>query len=193
MKIKDVTRAVAPALALAALFAAPATAQTAKLAVFDPQRVSEETALGKRVQSRLEGFQATKKGEIDGKEQKIKDLQRELSEKELSLSADKRDDMQREIQRRILELQSAREAASRELQLELQTAQNEFQEKLIVAVEAFGRDEGLDLILDSSLTAWSAPTVDITTAIIDRFDKMFPVEAPAAEAKPDAEPEAKPE
>jgi Skp family chaperone for outer membrane proteins len=178
MSITNLARAAALALAVVAVpwTALPATAQMAKLAVFDPQRVSEETALGKRVQARLKAFQEVKQGEIDAKEQKIKDLQRELSEKALSLSADKRGEMERDIQRRALDLQSAREAATREFQLEIQSAQNEFQEKLIVAVEAFGRDEGLDLILDASLAAWSTPGVDVTTAIIDRFDRMFPVE-----------------
>lgn len=155
------------------------SAQTAKLAVFDPQRVSEETALGKKVQERLKGFQQTKQAEIDAKERSIKDLQRELSEKELSLSAEKRSEMEREIQRRALDLQSAREGATREFQLEIQSAQTEFQQKLIVAVEAFGREEGLDLILDSGVAAWVSPALDVTTAVIDRFDKMFPNAEPA--------------
>jgi Skp family chaperone for outer membrane proteins len=170
-----------PLAAVAVLAGSPASAQTAKLATFDPQRVSEETQVGKQVQARLKEFQTSKQGEIDAKEQKIKDLQRELSEKALSLSADKRGEMEREIQRRALDLQSAREAATREFQLEIQSAQTSFQDKLIVAVEAFGRDEGLDMILDSSLAAWSSPAVDVTTAIIDRFDKMFPVVEAAAD------------
>ena len=51
----------------------------------------------------------------------------------------------------------------------------EFQDKLIVAIEPFGKDEGFSLILDRSQIAWADAAIDVTAALVDRFNKMFPV------------------
>ncbi len=162
-------------LSLLAASFAPAQAQAVKIGVFDPQRISENTQMGKKVQDELSAFRDRKQGEIDAKEQSIASLQQELSEKALSLSADKRTQMEKDIQLQLLDLQSAREGATRELQLEIAAAQQTFEEKLFRAVEAFGRDEGFELLLQRDLVAWSSAAVDVTTAIADRFNTMFPV------------------
>ena len=78
-------------------------------------------------------------------------------------------------------VQSMQEAASRELELEYQSATKEFQEKLILAIETFGRDEGFTMILDRSQVAWFNASVDVTSGVIDRFNKMFTVTAAAGE------------
>lgn len=153
-----------------------AAAEPIKVGVFDPQRVSEETTLGKRVQTQLTAFRDRKQTEITEKQQSIDELQKQLSAQALSLSSDKRNTLEKNIQRQLLELQSAKESASRELQLEIAGAQNGFQEKLSLVVEQFGKDEGFDLLLERNLVAWSSAALDVTTALVDRFDKSFPPE-----------------
>ena len=69
-------------------------------------------------------------------------------------------------------------------------AQNKFQDQLLRVINQFGRDEGFTLVLERSTggVAFAAESVDVTTAIVDMFNKMVkPVaaEAPAA-AKPPA-------
>ena len=108
-------------------------------------------------------------------------LRRNLSQQSLSLSSEKRAAQEKEIQRSLLELQSFQESASRELELEYGSATNDFREKLIATVDSFGRDEGFSLILDRSQVAWSAALIDVTSAVIDRFNKMFPVEQETGE------------
>jgi outer membrane protein len=152
----------------------PVLAQGFRLGVFDPQRVSEETAEGKRVQNELSTLRDKMQGEISAKEATINELQQQLNQQALSLSADKRTSLQMDIQRKLLDLNNANDLASRELQLEVAAAQAKFNEKLMVVVEAVGREEGFDLILDRSLVAWSSEQIGMTTAIIDSFNKMFP-------------------
>ncbi len=164
-------------LALLAVIGSAAQAQSLKVGVFDPQRVSLETAEGKRVQIQRAALRDEKQAEITAKQKAITELQEQLSQQSLSLSPDRRNSLQMDIQRRMLELDNANELASRELQLEVSSAQARFNEKLLAGIEAFGRDEGLDLILDRSLVAWSGESIDVTTAIIDRFDQLFPAEA----------------
>ena len=169
---------VATVLALGAL-ASSAWAQTSlKIGVFDSQRISEETLEGKRIQTELGGLRDAKQAEITGQEQAIAELQQRLSQQGLSLSADTRGALELDIQRRALALNNARDLATRELQLEVAAAEARFNERLAVVVNRFGQDESFALLLELGVTAWAANSVDVTTAIIDLFDQMYPAANP---------------
>ncbi len=81
------------------------------------------------------------------------------------------------IERKKLEIENARTLASQELQLEFANAQGKFNEMLLAGVEEFGRSQGFDLILDTTAVAWAGEKIDVTTALIDRVDEMFPATA----------------
>jgi outer membrane protein len=106
-------------------------------------------------------------------------MRKQLSQQSLSLSVDKRSELEKSVQRKLVELQSFQEAANRELELEYGAATREFRDKLVVAIEAFGKEEGFTLILDRTQVAWAATAVDVTAAIVDRFNQMFHVAAEA--------------
>ena len=172
-------------IVLAVVAAGAAWAQAAapvKIGVFDAQRVSEETAEGKRVQKRLTDFSEKKRKELGVKEKEVQDLQEKLNAQALSLSPDKRTSMEKDLQKKALELNQAREGAQREMQLEVAEAENGFREKLLAAVESFGREEGFAIVLERGAAIYVHPSSDVTTAIVDRFNGMFPAqqEAPAA-------------
>jgi outer membrane protein len=161
-------------VAAALAWGSPAQAQGMKIGVFDPARISQETREGLRVQDKLEAIRDEKQAEISSKEEKIKELQSQLQQQSLSLSADRRASMQLDIQKKLLDLENASNMASRELQLELNGAQQRFNELLVQGVESFGRKEGFDMLLDATLIAWNNESLDVTTALIDHFDQMFP-------------------
>jgi len=171
-----ITRICLLAVVAALLLVSPASeAQTVKIGVFDAQTVSENSAIGKRIQAELTAFTEAKESEISLMQQRLGELRDQLSKQALSLSPDKRASLQKDIQRHELELRSFQESASRELELEYNSATRDFQDKLIVAIETFGRDEGFSLILDRSQIAWADAAIDVTAALVDRFNKMFPV------------------
>ena len=149
-----------------------------KIGVFDSQRISSETIEGKRIQIALSALRDAKQEAISGQEQAIGELQQRLSQQGLSLSAETRASLELDIQRRALALNTARDLASRELQLEVAAEEVRFNEKLSLAVNRFGQDEGFALLLELGVTAWAANSVDVTTAIIDLFDRMYPAANP---------------
>jgi Skp family chaperone for outer membrane proteins len=52
----------------------------------------------------------------------------------------------------------------------------------MAVIDQFSQQEGFDIILDRTLVAWVSPSVDITTALVDRFNKAVKQpEAAAAE------------
>jgi outer membrane protein len=174
----------------AAVYAGAASAQAApKVGVFDAQRISEETSEGKRIQSQLSGFRDKKQAELQAKEKEVSDLQAQLTSQALSLSPERRATLEKDVQRKALDLNQAREAAGREMQLEVNEAQSKFQAQLLAVVEQFGKEEGFTVILERSLVAYSDANVDITTALVDRFNKVVPA-APAGAAPPPKPPAA---
>ncbi len=158
---------------LLAVAASTSLAQSFTVGVFDPQRVSGETVEGRRVQTELAALRDTKQQEITEKEQAIQLMQEQLSQQALSLSPDKRGSLELDIQRKIAELTTLKEIGSKVLQLEVAAAQAKFNDKLIRVVTQFGREEGFDILLDRSLVAWSAESVDVTTAMVDLFDRVY--------------------
>ena len=154
-----------------------------KIGVFDAARLSEETVEGKAVQARLTSFRDKKQAELAALEKAIADMQSQLTTQSLSLSADKRAALEKDMQRKALELSQGREGATREMQMELQEAQGKFQEQLLAVVDQFGRDEGFVVILEKGLVAFASQSIDVTTALVDRFNHMVPAKSePAAAA-----------
>lgn len=166
------------------------TTSTLKIGVFDANRVSEETDEGKKIASKLSAFGDKKKAELAAKDKEINDLRAQLDSQNLSLSPERLQQMQKDVQRKGLELQQAQEAARSEFQIEVSEAQNKFQDQLIRVINQFGRDEGFTLVLERSTggVAFASESIDVTTAIVDKFNELVkppPTEAPAA-AKPPA-------
>lgn len=162
------------------------TPSALKVGVFDANRVSEETDEGKRIAGKLSAFGEKKKSELAAKDKEISDLRSQLESQNLSLSPEKQQQMQKDIQKKTLELQQAQEAARNEFQIEVSEAQNKFQEQLIRVINQFGRDEGFSLILERSTggVAFAAEAMDVTTAIVDKFNEI--VKPPADEKAPAA-------
>jgi len=175
---------------------AAAWAQSApaiKVGVFDANRVSEETDEGKKIQAKLTAFGEKKKAELAAKEKEITDLRAQLDSQNLSLSPEKMQQMQKDVQRKGLELQQAQEAARSEFQIEVSEAQNKFQEQLIRVINQFGRDEGFTLVIERTTggVAFASESIDVTTAIVDKFNELVKTPPPAAEAPGAAKPPAK--
>ena len=84
------------------------------------------------------------------------------------------------IQRKLLRLNTAKELASQQLQLEFSAAEVGFNEKLARVVDQFGRDNGFSIILDNSAVVFASAAVDVTTPIVDLFNRLYPAAAGAA-------------
>jgi outer membrane protein len=188
--MKRIFTMLATMLVAATAVAWAQTAPALKVGIFDANRVSEETDEGKRIAAKLSAFGEKKKAELAAKEKEISDLRAQLDSQNLSLSPEKTQQMQKDVQKKTLELQQAQEAARSEFQIEVSEAQNKFQEQLIRVINQFGRDEGFTLVLERSTggVAFASESIDITTAIVDKFNELVkaPADAAPAAAKPPA-------
>jgi len=171
------TTITAFAVALLAGLTVSSQAQSVKIGVFDPTRVSEEVADVRQLQENLVKMREQKQFEIGAEEQILNNLRQRLQQQALSLSPDKRTSMEVEIQRKLIEVNSMKEVANQKLQLEFAAAEARFNDKLRTVVEQYGRDQGFALILDANTVAWASTAVDVTTPIVVQYNRMFPVAA----------------
>ena len=74
----------------------------------------------------------------------------------------------------MLELETRREMLTKGFQLEIAAAEARFNEKLRTVINQFARDQEFSVILERGAVAYSAASVDITTAVIDLFNRMYP-------------------
>lgn len=175
------------AAAVLALAVVPAWAQSAappKIGAFDGSRVAAETKEGKKMQAELNALRQKKSAEFDAKQNEVSALQTELKDEALSLSPDKRDQMQKDLQKKMVELNQLRQTAQSDVQIETQDAQDKFGQELQAVVTSFGQEESFTVIFERSTVFYMSPAIDVTTAVIDRFNSMFPgTPAPPAPAK----------
>ena len=173
--------AVSAVFALASL---PAEAQTApKIGVFDPQRITQETAEGARIQARLNALQEKKRGELEKTQGDLKKLQDQFAAGAVSMTEDKRKDLLMQIERKQLELEGMQKSASRELQLEAEQAQQQWQRAVLAAVGGYGKDKGYTILLPTEVAPYYSPSIDITDDLIKAIDAAKPATAPAAGGK----------
>lgn len=174
------TALVALTLVLLAGLVVPANAQAIKIGVFDPARVSEQVADAANLQASLVQMREAKQAAIAAKEQNLNELRQRLAEQALSLSPDKRTGMEIDIQRLVIEVNSLKDVATQELQLEFAAAEARFNDKLRSVVEQYGRDQGFALILDATTVAWASAAIDVTVPIVDQYNRLYPVTSGAA-------------
>ena len=162
---------------LMTIFSAANAQETIKIGVFDPQRVSEETIEGKRIQARLEALRDKRQTEITTDERAIGEAQQQLTQQALSLSPEKVQQMEIDIQKRLLVLNSRKDTATRAFQLDIAAEESKFNEKLRGVLGRFAQGDNFSIVLEVGAVAYAAPAVDVTTAIIDAFNRAYPATA----------------
>lgn len=163
-----------------------------KIGVFDFQRVSQETARGQELRANLEKFGDKKKSEITTKENELKSMEDKYKAEAFSLTAEKRAQMEKDIQKKQLDLQSFRDSAQKEMQIEVNEAQGKFNDQLLTIINSLGKERGYTLVFAKEQVAFASDAADMTGELIERFNQetakgAAPAAAPAgAAAKPPA-------
>jgi outer membrane protein len=192
MKIASLARAVALTVAGFSFLAAPAAwaqsqasppatgaAVTTKIAVIDIDRVAAQSESGKQLFQRLKEENDKLTAEKNKREQEVRDMQAKMTSE--ILSADARERLQREIQRKTTDIQRWLEDAQRDFQEKQQAGEEEFQKKLAPVVEAVAKENNIGLILRATpgLTFVLDPNLDITGLVVTKLNAQA-----AAAAKP---------
>ncbi len=171
--------------------AAPVFAQTAapqRFAVIDVQRVLNTSVAGKAAQDKLKKLQDDKMARASKLQEEMKSLDTEINTKKLSLSEDKLTDLQKQLSDKQLALQRFGQDADRELGESRDKALLELESRIKPVIDQIGKEMGLAAIFNKfeSGLVYASDAIDITDTVIKRFNDATASEtgvAPAAAAK----------
>lgn len=161
------------ALFSGAAFAAAASAQTAepaRVAVIDIDRIAQESERGQALIAEFQGLQEEILRGRQTREQEIRDLTNRAGSQ--LLSAEARADITRDIERKQTDLQRWLEDQQRDFNERQTTGFQELEQELGPVVEEVARERGIQLIfrVTPGLTFIMDPALDISPEVIQRFN-----------------------
>lgn len=170
-------------LLIVALSSSGLTAEL-KIAVIDPDRVANETALGKRMKATLTKYLEARQKVINTDEETLRKLEDELRTQGPLLSAVARQAKQEAYQEQVIAYQQKVNEINRELQERRKTESDKYAALLRAAVARVAKRGGVTLVLakmpDSGLVLYHHASLDITAQVIKALDRV----GKASKAKP---------
>jgi outer membrane protein len=163
------------ALGTNALLAQGPVAETSKVAVIDVRRILTESEAGRAALERLRVSAEAKQAALTAQESEAVAIQEDLEARRLSLSEDKQQEIEADLQRRAIDLRRAQDDARREIE-ELQIQEfKAIEEKVMPLIREIGETEGYALIFnkfeDSGLL-YASGGADITSRVLERFNSL---------------------
>ena len=153
---------------------APTSGQpvTYRLAVFDAQRVISESSAGRKEEEKLNQHLVSKRAIIEQKQEELEKVKKDLQSTALAISADRKEQLMKEVEQKRIDLERLISDADRELRVEHNMINRMIQQKLTVVIEDYGKRNGYTFIFEWNQCAFNDNTVDITDLIIKEFDKQ---------------------
>jgi len=176
-------------IAVAAL-AAPMFAQSApnRVAVIDVQRVLTTSTAGKAAYEKLKKMQDDRITRAQKMDEEIRNLDTEINTKKLSLSEDKLTDLQKQLSDKKISMQRYAQDADREVGEARDRELQALEAKIKPVIDSIGKEMGLAVIFNKfeSGLVYASEAIDITETVIKRFNDASgaaPAPAPAATKK----------
>lgn len=183
MTTSTITKVLGAAL-LAACVAVPAQAEV-KIAVVDYSRLAQASPQAKTAMEAIQREFAPKQRELEQRESELKSRQEKAEKEAVTMSPEQRSRTERDLRNSARELQSRREEAQEDLNARRNEEMNRLQKALIEEVRAYAVAQKIDLVIADGVV-YSAPTLDITNAVLASLQSKTGGKAPAAAPKPAA-------
>ncbi|MFN2442412.1 MAG: OmpH family outer membrane protein [Thermoanaerobaculia bacterium] len=163
-------------IGLAVAIAVPAMAQTtspARIAVINVQRVLAESESGKAALEKLRKMQEERTAKLKKMDDEIRALDTELSQKRMSLAADRIAEMQKQISDRRILLQRAGQDAERELAEARDRELQAMEAQIMPLIDELGKEMGFAAIFNKfeSGLVYASPAIEITDTVIKRYNE----------------------
>ena len=185
--------AAAPAQAAPAPAAAPAPVQRVfpegtKYAFVNIQRIAAESNEGKAATTRVQALNQQKVNELNEMNKALQAAQQKLEAGGSVLSVTAAAQLQKDIERRQIDIQRFTEDAQQDVTTLQQQLQGDFEQKLTPILAQIGQEKGLHFMfsVQDAGVVWGDPALDITPEIITRFNAAAPAAAAPAPRAPAA-------
>jgi outer membrane protein len=163
----------------------PAAAPAAtKIVALDVQGAIAATAEGKEAAIELQSKFAPKETQLQDIQKNIEDIQNRLQSGAATLSDEEKNSLQRQGELYSHELQRGQDDLQEQVTADRQDVVDRIGRKLLDVVDRYARENGIAMVLDSSVQGGSliyrSSQVDITNDIVHLYDQAYPVKAAAA-------------
>jgi outer membrane protein len=197
LRVAALTSAAALALVLgtpafaqsAATAPAPApapAAATGRVGIVNIQTAIVTSNEGQRDFAELQKKFDPKRQELEGLNKEIEDLQKKFNTQADKLNDDARAELLKQIDAKKKTMQRNYEDANSDIQAQQGEIANRIGQKLVEVLDKYAKENGFSVILDvsgqQSPVLWAASSVDITKPVIDAYNTVSGVPAPAKPA-----------
>lgn len=170
------------AMAVAALAAAPAVAQTAAagvapppvVGVIDVQQVMTKASAAQQIIAQRDKYLDTYQARAAEVEKGLRETDQELGRARSTLTPEQFTSRHQAFQARVTEFQREVQARRRNLERAFGTAMNEVQSAAIRAADAVASQRGMNLLLYRTQVFLFDPSMDITEAVLARVNQELP-------------------
>lgn len=161
------------------VLSAPLGAQESKpvaqsIAVIDWQLILRDALAMKAARDQIEQQRKNFQAEITAEENKLRQAGQDLEKQRAVLSSEAYAQKQREMQRRVSEVQTRVQNRRRQLDQAFTGAANKFQETFVAVVNDMAKESGYSLVVLKAAVIYSVPTMDVTAKALDRLNKKLP-------------------
>lgn len=152
--------------------AVPALAQQGTVAVIDVQRVVTESDPGKEALGQLKKLQDKKIEEGKGLQQSLDALKDQFNKQRFTLSQEKLQSLQKQIEDKSIKLKRFQDDAQRDLEEARKKALDRLEAQIMPIINQVGQERKLSLIFNKfqSGLVYADDAIDITNDIIQRFN-----------------------
>jgi len=158
-------------LAAAMLMPVALHAETIKFGSIDVQKVLNESESGKKAKNDLEGLIKSKQSTIDEKGKAIEKLKADIEKQASVLSSDARKTKEEELEKSIREYQRLVQDSQAEIKKKEADLTESILKEIKDLVEKTGEAEGYALILEKGMILYSSKGIDITDAILKKYNE----------------------
>jgi outer membrane protein len=148
------------------------TTQAVKIGSFDLQKVMMESEKGKEVTKSFEVERDKLKKSLDQKQDELQKLKDSLDRQGATMSPDVKADKEKQYQSKLKDFQRLTNDYQTEFQQKAMDTQNKMFKELEEVIRALGETEKYTLILEKSVAAFAAASIDVTAKIISRYNEL---------------------
>ncbi len=158
---------------LSAILFAPMLAQAAdiKIGFVNSSVLLEQAPQAERAKQKLEQEFSSREEELRKLRQGVQDLESRLNRDGVTMSEGDRSDLERELNRKLRDLQRQQSNFRDDLNLRKNEELGKLQRLVLEAIREVASDKGFDLVLSEGVV-YSADRVEITGDVLDRLKQM---------------------
>ncbi len=165
---------VACCVTLAAVMIMPSplhAADAVKFGAIDIQKILNESEAGKKAKNDLEGLIKSKQTTIDEKGRVVEKLKADIEKQASVLSADARRTKEEELEKLIREYQRLVQDSQSEIKKKEADLTESILKDIKDLIEKTGEENDYALILEKGMVLYSSKGIDITDAILKKYDE----------------------